>query len=74
MLIILLLKWIFLLIFIVFGILFLIESIKLCVWLNKKKEKSILENEWLVKSFKFGIYFIISGLAAFIYKFLNSLL
>lgn len=73
MIIIALLKWIFLLIFIVFGILFLIESIKLWVWLNKKG-KLILEIEWLVKSFRFGIYFIVSGLAAFIYRFLNSLL
>jgi hypothetical protein len=74
MIIIVLLTWIFLLIFIVFGILFLFEFIKLWVWLNKKKEKLILENEWLVLSFRFGIYFIISGLAAFFYKLFNSLL
>ncbi|KQL50492.1 hypothetical protein AN964_22815 [Heyndrickxia shackletonii] len=65
MIIISILKWIFFLLFICFGILFLIEFIKLWVWTSKKKEKWITRNEYLVKSFRFSIYFIISGLAGF---------
>jgi hypothetical protein len=61
-------------IFIVFCILGLIELIKLCIWVSKKKEKWIREDEYNLKSFKFNIYFILMGLAGFLYKFLMSIL
>lgn len=60
--------------FILFFILGLIESIKVYIWLNKKKEKMIRADEYYLNSFRLSLYCLVSSLSGLMFKFLNSIL
>ncbi|WP_350474248.1 hypothetical protein [Psychrobacillus psychrotolerans] len=61
-------------VFIVFLILALIELIKVCIWLNKKKEKMIRADEYYLNSFRLYRYFAIMSLSGFLLEILKSIL
>lgn len=74
MIIIFFLKNILFIVFIVFLILALIELIKVCIWLNKKKEKMIRADEYYLNSFRLYRYFAIMSLSGFLLEILKSIL
>ena len=74
MIIIFFLKNILFIVFTVFLILALIELIKVCIWLNKKKEKMIRADEYYLNSFRLYRYFAIMSLSGFLLEILKSIL